>query len=113
VLPLAIACQYLKTVSRRRPQIAQTARGIEVAQFPARHLDQIGRKALGTFAIEDGLGRLVPEVPDHTRCVSLNDTVVNASVSINDTAPTAVVSAPHRYSPRRTPVRDHAGHAAK
>ena len=65
MLPLAIARQRLKTVARRRPQVAEIVRGIEVAQFSARHLDQIGRKALRTFAIEEGLGGLMPEAPDH------------------------------------------------
>jgi hypothetical protein len=74
VLPLAIARERLKAVARRRPQIAEIARGVEVAQFPARHLDQIGRKALRTFAVEDGFGGLVPEAPDHRQCVSFNDT---------------------------------------
>jgi hypothetical protein len=60
VLPLAIARQSFKTVAWRRPQVAEIARG--VAQFPARHLDQIGRKALRTFAVEDGFGGLVPDL---------------------------------------------------
>src|ERR1700730_13986271 len=76
VLSLAIAHQRLKTVAWRRPQVAAIARGVEVAQFPTCHLDQIGRKALRTFAVEDGLGGLVPEAADHRRCVSLNDTAV-------------------------------------
>src|SRR6266700_2723905 len=42
VLPLAITRQRLKTVAWRRPQVAETVRGVEVAQFPARHLDAIG-----------------------------------------------------------------------
>jgi plasmid stabilization system protein ParE len=78
-LPLAITSQRFKTVAWRRPQVAEIARSVEVAQFPARHLDQIGRKALGTFAIEDGLSGLVPEVSDHTRYVSSNDTAVKVS----------------------------------
>jgi hypothetical protein len=47
VLPLAIARQRLKTVAWRRPQVAEIVRGVEEAQFPARHLDQIGRKPFG------------------------------------------------------------------
>src|SRR6266545_5535314 len=47
VLPLAIARQRLETVAWRRPQVAEIARGVEVAQFPARRLDQIGRKPFG------------------------------------------------------------------
>src|SRR6266849_6220990 len=85
-LPIAIARQSLKTVAWRRPQVAEIARGAEVAQFPARHLDQIGRKALRTFAVEDGFGGLVPEAPDHRQCVSFNDTAIKVRVSINDTA---------------------------
>jgi hypothetical protein len=76
VLPLAIARQRLKTVAWRRPQVAENVRGVEVAQFPARHLDQIGRKALPTFAVEDGLGGPVPKAPDQEQGVSFNDTAV-------------------------------------
>jgi hypothetical protein len=65
VLPLAIARQRLKTVAWRRPQVTEIGRGIELPQFPACHLDQIGRKALRTFAVEDGFGGLVPEASDH------------------------------------------------
>src|SRR5690348_16857878 len=79
VLPLAITRQRFKTVAWRRSQVTEIVRGVEVAQFPARHLDQIGRKALGTFAIEDGLGGLVAEVSDHRQCVSLNDTAVKSA----------------------------------
>ena len=86
VLPLAIARQSLKTVAWRRPQVAEIARGIKVAQFSARHLDQIDRKALRTFAVAYGFGGLVPEAPDHGQCVSFNDTAVKVRVSINDTA---------------------------
>jgi hypothetical protein len=50
VLTLAIARKRLKPVARRRPQV--------------------GRKALRTFAMEDGFCRLVPEAPDHNPYVS-------------------------------------------
>ena len=80
VLPLAIARQRFETVAWRRPQVAEIACGVEVAQFPARHLDQIGRKALRTFAVEDGFGGLIPEAPDHRQCVSMNDTVVKVRI---------------------------------
>ena len=66
VLPFAIARQPLKTVAWRRPQVAEIARGVEVAQFQSRHLDQISRKALRIFAVEDSLGGLISEAPDHT-----------------------------------------------
>src|SRR5262249_22386128 len=78
VLALAIACQHLKTGAWRRPQVAEIARGVEVAQFPARHVDQIGRKALRTLTVEDGFGGPVPEAPDHGRYVSFNDTRVKS-----------------------------------
>ena len=65
VLSLAIARERLKAVAWRRPQIAEIARGVEVAQFPARHLDQVSRKAFRAFAVEDGFGRLATEAPDH------------------------------------------------
>jgi len=65
VLSHAIARQRLKAVAWRRSQVAEIARGIEVAQFPARRPDQIGREAFRIFAIEDGPGSLIPEAPDH------------------------------------------------
>jgi hypothetical protein len=74
VLPFAVARQRLKTIAWRRPQIAEIARGVEVAQFPARRVHQIGRKALRTFAVGDSFGGFIPEAPDHTQFVSLNDT---------------------------------------
>jgi len=42
VLPLAIAHQCLKMVAGRRPQVAEITRGVRIAQFPTRHLDQRG-----------------------------------------------------------------------
>ena len=77
VLPFAIACQRFKPIAWRRPQVAEIARRVEIAQFAARHPDQIGRKALRSLAVEDGLGGPVSEAPDHSRFVSLNDTIVN------------------------------------
>src|SRR5215468_9211045 len=74
VLSLAIARQRLEAIAWRRPQVAEIARGVEVAQFPARHFDQIGGKALRTFAAEDGFGGAVPEASDHGQLVSLIDT---------------------------------------
>ena len=89
VPPLAIPRQRLKVITRRRPQIAKIASGIDVAQFPASYLDQIGRKALRALAVEDSFGGLVPEAPDHAPLVSLNDTEVKFGVSTNDTVSTS------------------------
>jgi hypothetical protein len=50
-LPLAITRKRLKAVAWRRPQVAKVAGGVEVAQFPARHLDQVGRKAFRAFTV--------------------------------------------------------------
>jgi hypothetical protein len=83
VLSLAIVCKRLKSIAWRRSQIAEIARGIEVAQFPPRHLHQSGRKTLRTFAIEDGLGGFFQEAPDHAPFVSLNDTPVKVRPSIS------------------------------
>ena len=60
MLPPAIAGQRLKAVARGDLKSQEIARGIEVAQFPPRHLDQIGWKTLRIFAVEDGLGGLAP-----------------------------------------------------
>ena len=74
--PLPITRQDFKTIAWRRPQVAQVACGVEVAQLPSRRLDQISRKALRVFAVEDGLGGLIPEVLITRQDVSLNDTAV-------------------------------------
>jgi hypothetical protein len=76
VLPLAITRQRVKTVAGRRHQVAEISSGVEVPQFPARHPDQISRKALRSFAIEDSFCGLVTEAPDHKSYVSFNDTGV-------------------------------------
>jgi hypothetical protein len=86
VLPLAIPSERLKAIARRRPQVAKIARGVKIAQFPARHLNQIGRKALRALAVEDGFSGFVPKAPDHTPYVSLNDTGIKINVSTTDTA---------------------------
>jgi hypothetical protein len=52
VLALAVACQQLKVVAWRRPQVGEFIRGVEITQFPAHDLYQIGREALRTFAVE-------------------------------------------------------------
>jgi hypothetical protein len=67
VSPLPITQQRFKSIAWGRLQVAQIARGVEIAQFPSRHFDQIGRKALRIFAVEDSLGGLISEAPDHTR----------------------------------------------
>jgi hypothetical protein len=86
MLPFAITSQGFETIARRRIQVGQIGRGVEVPQLAARNLDQIGRKTLRLFAAEDGFGRLVPKASDHDRPVSLDDTAVNNNVSANDTA---------------------------
>ncbi len=63
--PLPITRQRFKAIAWRRPQVAQITRGVEVAQLASRRLHQISRKALRVFAVEDGLGGLIPEAPDH------------------------------------------------
>src|SRR5581483_11704478 len=60
VLPPPVARECFKAIAWRGPQVAELARGVEIAQFPARHLDQVSRKALWTFAVEDRFGGLVP-----------------------------------------------------
>src|SRR5262245_1673932 len=85
MLSLAVAHQCLKTVTWRGPQVSELAGGIEIAQFPPRHLDEIGWNALRTLPVEDGFGGPVPKAPDHRQYVSSHDTNVKADVSINDT----------------------------
>jgi hypothetical protein len=76
VSPLPVTRQPFKSIAGRRPQVAQIACGVEVPQFPTRWLDESGGKALRTLAVEDCLGGLIPEAPDHILWVSLNDTAV-------------------------------------
>jgi hypothetical protein len=87
VLPLAITSQRLKAVAGRRPQITEVARRIEVAQFPARCLEKIGREALRAFAIENGFGSFIPKVPDHEAYVSFDDTYVKSARIVSTHAP--------------------------
>jgi len=65
VLPLAITRQGPETVARRRSQVGEVGGRVEVTQFSACHLDQIGREAFRALPIEDGFGDPVPEAPDH------------------------------------------------
>jgi len=74
VLSLAIARQRLKMIAGRRPQVAEFACGIEVAELSPRYLDQISREAFGIFPIEDRFGGLIPKAFDHDQYVSFNDT---------------------------------------
>jgi hypothetical protein len=70
VLPLAITDQSLETIAWGRPQIAKIISGVKIAQLPPRDLDQIGGKALGSFAVKDRLSCLVPEGLDHPdKCI--------------------------------------------
>jgi hypothetical protein len=65
VLSFAIACHRLQTIAWWRPQVAEGRRGVEIAQFPAGHLDQVGRKPSRGFSVKHGLGGLVPETSDN------------------------------------------------
>src|SRR5437879_1349950 len=76
ILPLAITRQCLEAISGRRPQVANSTCRVEIAQFPARYLGQIGGKSLGLLAVEHGLRDFAPEAPDHARNVSRRDTDV-------------------------------------
>ena len=74
------------SASRRLPggdlKSPKSSGSVEIAQFPARHLDQIGRKALRSLAVEDGFSGPVAEVSDHQIDVSLNDTGVQTAVRV-------------------------------
>lgn len=50
MLSLSILAERLKGTARRRLQVAQIMRGIEVAELAARDLHKIGRKALADFS---------------------------------------------------------------
>jgi hypothetical protein len=75
----------LKPIGGRYPQIVQCGCGVQITQFAPRHLDQISGEAFTRFIVEDCFGQGVFEALDHENSVSLIDTVVNCSVSNNDT----------------------------
>jgi hypothetical protein len=85
MLPATIAFQGLKPIGGRYPQIVQCGCGVQITQFAPRHLDQISGEAFTRFIVEDCFGQGVFEALDHENSVSLIDTVVNCSVSNNDT----------------------------
>jgi hypothetical protein len=64
VLSLAVAHQRLEPIAWRRPQIVEIVRGVKVAQFPTRYLDQISGKSFRSFAIENSFSGLIAEAPD-------------------------------------------------
>jgi hypothetical protein len=90
VLSLAIARQRFQAVAWRRPKVAQIIRSVEIAQFLARHLDQISWKPFGpsplkTASVVWSRKFLITRYMYHL--------MIQASmgyVSINDTAAIAV-----------------------
>jgi hypothetical protein len=85
VLPRAIALEGFKPIAGRRLQIVKNLGGVQQHQFAACDLEQIRRKALAHFVVEDGFGCFVPEALDHEMIVSRSDTFRKAIVSFDDT----------------------------
>jgi hypothetical protein len=65
VLSPAIARQRFKAVTRGRRQVGKRVCGVEITQFTARYLDEIGWKALWRVAVEDGFSGLAAETSNH------------------------------------------------
>ena len=74
VLSLPIPAQRLKPISRRRAQIIQVNRGVEIAQFPAGDFHKISGKTLRALALIDRRCDLILEALNHTCNVSIVDT---------------------------------------
>jgi hypothetical protein len=85
VLPRAIALEGFKPIAGWRLQIVKNLGGVQQHQFAACDLEQIRRKALAHFVVEDGFGCFVPEALDHDTIVSWFDTLRKQIVSIDDT----------------------------
>jgi len=85
VLSPAIPSQRFEAIAGRRPQIAEIARGVEIARLPTRHLDQIGRKALRAFTVENGFAGLIPKVFDRKPTCITKRYMIQGGVSIADT----------------------------
>ena len=67
MLALAIPDKRLEPIARRRPQVAQFSRGIEIAQLASRNREQVGWKTLRLLAIEDRFSSPIAEASDHDR----------------------------------------------
>ncbi len=85
MLALSVARQCFQPVTRWSTQIGELGRSVQVAQLPACHFDQAGRKALRTFAGKDRRRGFVAKTSDHNCLVSWCDTSVKRDVSSNDT----------------------------
>lgn len=70
MLALSIALQGLQPVGRRRSEIVQHGGGVQISELSSCNLDQIGRKALRGSSLENCLGQLVFEAPDHARIIA-------------------------------------------
>jgi hypothetical protein len=94
VLTRQIALKSFKAVAGRRVQGLKKSGGVQHNQFSASYFGKICRETLRDHAaLEDRLGKLTLEVPDHERNVSHWDTYCKAFVSQRDT------TREHRASP--------------
>jgi hypothetical protein len=83
-LTFAAAFESFEAVGGRGPQVIERFSSIKGFELASRDLENLNRKALGTPAVEYGLGGLALEVPDQravsaasSRLVSIADTNVN------------------------------------
>lgn len=79
VLPLAIAHERLKAIAGRRPQVAKIARGVEIAQFPARPLTKSAGKPFGLSPLKTASVVLSRKLLITKRSVSFYDTEVKSA----------------------------------
>jgi len=74
MLTLSITGKSFKTIARRRSQVGQPGRGIEITQLALRNREQISRKTLWLLTVEDRFGSSIQKARDHNQDVSSNDT---------------------------------------
>jgi hypothetical protein len=83
VLTVAISLQPFQAVSGRDSEIGERFGGIQHEQLSERDSRKAGRNDPGSLAVEELLGLLIPEAPDHFRTITF--LVINVK----------------RYAPRR------------
>ena len=88
VLTGTVASQLFETVSGRRPEILKPHRRVELAQLSQGHPLNVGPKLPDRLALEEPLGVLVTEAPNHTamitRRVMTRKGVVGGGVCLTD-----------------------------
>jgi len=74
MLPLAVASESFKTISRRGAQILQDRSGVHHFELSASDPKDVRRKTFPGLSIEGVRRKLIPEASDHVLDVSSTDT---------------------------------------